>query len=157
MCSVLPSALLALLDKYAVRFIPHENGVHTIDVKFNGSHVVGSPFKVRVGEPGQAGNPALVSAYGAGLEGGTTGKSQMAVFWPCPHCPRDTGTMYLHCGGSYTSLQFVVFQLSSLTKFLNVKAGMLAVRNVAVSFRGLLCLCRLPCACHGPPGRSPTC
>lgn len=44
-----------------------------IDVKFNGSHVVGSPFKVRVGEPGQAGNPALVSAYGAGLEGGTTG------------------------------------------------------------------------------------
>lgn len=60
-------------DKYAVRFIPHENGIHTIDVKFNGSHVVGSPFKVRVGEPGQAGNPALVSAYGAGLEGGSTG------------------------------------------------------------------------------------
>ncbi|XP_054990702.1 filamin-B isoform X2 [Sorex araneus] len=60
-------------DKYAIRFIPHENGVHTIDVKFNGSHVVGSPFKVRVGEPGQAGNPALVSAYGSGLEGGTTG------------------------------------------------------------------------------------
>lgn len=60
-------------DKYAVRFIPHENGIHTIDVKFNGSHVVGSPFKVRVGEPGQAGNPALVSAYGAGLEAGTTG------------------------------------------------------------------------------------
>uniref|UniRef100_A0A8C0X407 Calponin-homology (CH) domain-containing protein n=1 Tax=Castor canadensis TaxID=51338 RepID=A0A8C0X407_CASCN len=62
-------------DKYAVRFIPHENGIHTIDVKFNGSHVVGSPFKVRVGEPGQAGNPALVSAYGSGLEGGTTGNS----------------------------------------------------------------------------------
>lgn len=69
-----------LLDKYAVRFIPHENGIHTIDVKFNGSHVVGSPFKVRVGEPGQAGNPALVSAYGAGLEGGTTGKK------PCFPC-----------------------------------------------------------------------
>lgn len=68
-----PMPFLILLDKYAVRFIPHENGVHTIDVKFNGSHVVGSPFKVRVGEPGQAGNPALVSAYGAGLEGGTTG------------------------------------------------------------------------------------
>lgn len=68
---------LLLLDKYAVRFIPHENGIHTIDVKFNGSHVVGSPFKVRVGEPGQAGNPALVSAYGAGLEGGTTGKKHV--------------------------------------------------------------------------------
>ena len=73
--SALPCALLALLDKYAVRFIPHENGIHTIDVKFNGSHVVGSPFKVRVGDPGQAGNPALVSAYGAGLEGGTTGNT----------------------------------------------------------------------------------
>lgn len=71
--SALPCTLLTFLDKYAVRFIPHENGIHMIDVKFNGSHVVGSPFKVRVGEPGQAGNPALVSAYGAGLEGGTTG------------------------------------------------------------------------------------
>ncbi|KAM7170746.1 filamin-B isoform 1-T2 [Macrochelys suwanniensis] len=60
-------------DKYAVRFIPHENGIHSIDVKFNGSHVVGSPFKVRVGEPGQAGNPALVTACGSGLESGITG------------------------------------------------------------------------------------
>lgn len=64
---------LCVADKYAVRFIPHENGIHSIDVKFNGSHVVGSPFKVRVGEPGQAGNPALVTAYGSGLESGTTG------------------------------------------------------------------------------------
>ncbi|MEE6501811.1 hypothetical protein FKM82_004326 [Ascaphus truei] len=61
-------------DKYAVRFIPRENGTHNIDVKFNGSHVLGSPFKVRVGEPGQEGDPALVKAYGAGLEGGITGK-----------------------------------------------------------------------------------
>ncbi|KAM9327227.1 filamin-B [Gastrophryne carolinensis] len=61
-------------DKYAVRFIPRENGIHTIDVKFNSSHVPGSPFKVRVGEPGQEGDPILVSAYGAGLERGVTGK-----------------------------------------------------------------------------------
>ncbi|XP_035517689.1 filamin-C-like [Morone saxatilis] len=60
-------------DKYAVRFIPRENGVHFIDVKFNGSHIPGSPFQVRVGEPGQTGEPGLVSAYGAGLERGTTG------------------------------------------------------------------------------------
>uniref|UniRef100_A0A8C5WJ73 Filamin B n=1 Tax=Leptobrachium leishanense TaxID=445787 RepID=A0A8C5WJ73_9ANUR len=61
-------------DKYAVRFIPRENGIHSIDVKFNGSHIPGSPFKVRVGELGQEGDPALVTAHGAGLERGTTGK-----------------------------------------------------------------------------------
>ncbi|XP_047439837.1 filamin-B isoform X1 [Mugil cephalus] len=60
-------------DKYAIRFIPRENGIHTIDVKFNGSHIPGSPFEVRVGEPGQTGEPGLVSAYGSGLERGTTG------------------------------------------------------------------------------------
>ncbi|KAM3621534.1 uncharacterized protein V6R79_012576 [Siganus canaliculatus] len=60
-------------DKFAIRFIPRENGVHTIDVKFQGSHIPGSPFKVRVGEPGQTGDPGLVSASGAGLEKGTTG------------------------------------------------------------------------------------
>lgn len=64
-------------DKYAVRFIPRENGIHTIDVKFNGSHVPGSPFKVRVGEPGQEGDPALVTAYGAGLERGITGRQML--------------------------------------------------------------------------------
>ncbi|XP_074499247.1 filamin-A isoform X3 [Sebastes fasciatus] len=60
-------------DKYAVRFIPRENGLYLIDVKFNGSHIPGSPFKIRVGETGAAGDPGMVSAYGAGLEGGTTG------------------------------------------------------------------------------------
>lgn len=85
---------LLLLDKYAVRFIPHENGIHTIDVKFNGSHVVGSPFKVRVGEPGQAGNPALVSAYGAGLEVGTTGKKRC---FPCsPYTQLCLGKLSRH-------------------------------------------------------------
>ncbi|XP_035238872.1 LOW QUALITY PROTEIN: filamin-A-like [Anguilla anguilla] len=60
-------------DKHSVRFLPRENGVHAVDVKFNGSHVPGSPFKIRVGDASQAGDPGLVSAYGAGLEGGTTG------------------------------------------------------------------------------------
>uniref|UniRef100_A0A6I8RYT2 Filamin A n=1 Tax=Xenopus tropicalis TaxID=8364 RepID=A0A6I8RYT2_XENTR len=62
-------------DKYAVRFIPRENGLYIVDVKFNGSHIPGSPFKIRVGEPGQAGDPGMVSAYGPGLEGGTTGSA----------------------------------------------------------------------------------
>ncbi|XP_072296018.1 filamin-B isoform X2 [Eucyclogobius newberryi] len=60
-------------DKYVIRFIPRENGVHSIDVKFNGAHIPGSPFQVRVGEPGQTGEAGLVTAYGAGLERGTTG------------------------------------------------------------------------------------
>ncbi|XP_064175353.1 filamin-C-like isoform X3 [Anguilla rostrata] len=60
-------------DKPTIRFIPRENGVHSIDVKFSGSHIPGSPFKIRVGEPGQVGDPGMVSAFGPGLEGGTTG------------------------------------------------------------------------------------
>ncbi|XP_060545301.1 filamin-C isoform X3 [Pantherophis guttatus] len=66
-------------DKYAIRFIPHENGVHSIDVRFNGRHVPGSPFNIRVGEQSQAGDPGLVTAYGPGLEGGTTGVSSEFV------------------------------------------------------------------------------
>lgn len=66
------------VDKYAVRFIPRENGLYLIDVKFNGSHIPGSPFKIRVGETGQAGDPGMVSAYGAGLEGGSTGEAEAA-------------------------------------------------------------------------------
>ncbi|XP_051967093.1 filamin-B-like isoform X2 [Xyrauchen texanus] len=60
-------------DKYAIRFIPRENGVHIIDVKFNRTHIPSSPFQVRVGEPGQSGDAGLVTAYGPGLERGTTG------------------------------------------------------------------------------------
>ncbi|XP_078797755.1 filamin-C isoform X9 [Oryzias latipes] len=60
-------------DEHAIRFVPRENGVHSIDVCFNGCHIPDSPFKIRVGEPGQVGDPGLVSAYGTGLEGGTTG------------------------------------------------------------------------------------
>lgn len=60
-------------DKNAISFIPRENGVHSIDVKFNGSHIPGSPFNVRVGEPDQAADPGRVSAFGPGLQGGSTG------------------------------------------------------------------------------------
>ena len=80
-------------DKHTIRFIPHENGVHSIDVKFNGAHIPGSPFKIRVGEQSQAGDPGLVSAYGPGLEGGTTGEclglGRMGEYWGAlfPYCP----------------------------------------------------------------------
>lgn len=68
-------------DQHAIRFIPKENGVHSIDVRFNGSHVPGSPFKIRVGEPGQVGDPGMVSAFGPGLEGGTTGMQKINAFY----------------------------------------------------------------------------
>lgn len=83
------SVLLRSSDKYAVRFIPRENGVYLIDVKFNGTHIPGSPFKIRVGEPGHGGDPGLVSAYGAGLEGGVTGRSVnvASTVWTPPPGP----------------------------------------------------------------------
>lgn len=93
------SLVLCPTDKHAIRFIPHENGVHSIDVKFNGAHIPGSPFKIRVGEQSQAGDPGLVSAYGPGLEGGTTGEclglGKRARYWGTRllvlYCPDPEG------------------------------------------------------------------
>ncbi|XP_051932354.1 filamin-B isoform X2 [Hippocampus zosterae] len=59
-------------DKYSIRFIPREQGLHTVDVKFGPQGRVTS-FSVMVGSPEQAGQAGLVSAYGDGLERGTTG------------------------------------------------------------------------------------
>ncbi|XP_067292165.1 filamin-C isoform X1 [Pseudorasbora parva] len=70
-------------DKTAIRFIPRENGVHSIDVKFNGSHIPGSPFRVRVGEAESVGDPGMVSAFGPGLEGGRTGVPSEFVVNTC--------------------------------------------------------------------------
>lgn len=85
LCLFDPFPPVSLSDKYAVRFIPRENGLYLIDVKFNGSHIPGSPFKIRVGETGQAGDPGMVSAYGAGLEGGSTGELHApALLLGCP-------------------------------------------------------------------------
>lgn len=69
----LTSLLVLSSDKNAIRFIPRENGIHSIDVKFNGCHIPGSPFNVRVGDPGLIGDPGMVTAHGPGLQGGTTG------------------------------------------------------------------------------------
>ncbi|XP_068163366.1 filamin-C-like isoform X6 [Antennarius striatus] len=70
-------------DQHVIRFVPRENGVHSIDVRFNGGHVPGSPFKIRVGELGQVGDPGMVSASGPGLEGGTTGLASEFVVNTC--------------------------------------------------------------------------
>lgn len=64
--------MLHVSDRYAVRFIPRENGVHYIHVRLNGNHIPGSPFKVLVGQ--QDADPSRVRAYGDGLSRGVTGK-----------------------------------------------------------------------------------
>uniref|UniRef100_A0A4W6F0Q2 Filamin C n=1 Tax=Lates calcarifer TaxID=8187 RepID=A0A4W6F0Q2_LATCA len=83
-------------DKSAIRFIPRENGVHSIDVKFNGCHIPGSPFKVRVGDPGLIGDPGMVTAHGAGLQGGTTGVPSEFVV---KTCNAGSGTLSVNIDG----------------------------------------------------------
>jgi len=58
-------------DRYAVRFVPRENGVHFIHVRLNGNHIPGSPFRLFVGK--QDADASLVRAYGDGLSHGMTG------------------------------------------------------------------------------------
>lgn len=74
--STINTSLPFSADKNAIRFIPRENGVHSIDVKFNGCHIPGSPFNVRVGDPGLIGDPGMVTAHGPGLQGGITGTTE---------------------------------------------------------------------------------
>jgi len=56
---------------YAIRFVPNEFGDHLVNVRFDGVHIPGSPFKIRVG--GAEGHPERVKAYGPGLESGRAG------------------------------------------------------------------------------------
>nr|CAD7198034.1 unnamed protein product [Timema douglasi] len=52
-------------DTYSVRFMPRENGIHNIHVKFNGVHIPGSPYRIKVGK--EDADPAAVHATGNGL------------------------------------------------------------------------------------------
>lgn len=57
---------------YSVRFIPHEMGAHTVNVKYRGQHVPGSPFQFTVGPLGEGG-AHKVRAGGTGLDRGVAG------------------------------------------------------------------------------------
>lgn len=57
---------------FAIRFTPREFGDHLVNVRFDGSHIPGSPFKIRVG--GAEGHPEKVKAYGSGLSSGRVGE-----------------------------------------------------------------------------------
>ena len=60
------------VDHCTVRFVPHENGVHQVFVRQNGVPIVGSPFRIMVGDVDA--DPSLVRVYGEGLSKGQTGK-----------------------------------------------------------------------------------
>lgn len=62
---------------YALRFVPRENGVHFVDIKLNDHHIPDSPFAVLVGST--AADPAMVCAYGDGLEHGKTSKFVLCI------------------------------------------------------------------------------
>lgn len=52
-------------DTSALRFIPRENGIHAIHIRFNGIHIPNSPFRLRIGVDDV--DPGAVRAYGPGL------------------------------------------------------------------------------------------
>ncbi|XP_044741492.1 filamin-A isoform X3 [Chrysoperla carnea] len=58
-------------DQYSIRFMPRENGIHKIHVKFNGVHIPGSPFGIKVGK--DSADPAAVHTHGPGLKDIKTG------------------------------------------------------------------------------------
>lgn len=81
-------------DEYAMRFMPRENGVYYVYIKFNEAHIPGSPFPMLVGKLGA--DPALVFAKGDGLEKGEVGKaSKFAV----STTNAGTGTLAVHIEG----------------------------------------------------------
>lgn len=59
-------------DLYSCRFIPKENGVYYVHIRFNNVHIPGSPFPMLVGKLGA--DPALVLVSGKGLERGVAGQ-----------------------------------------------------------------------------------
>lgn len=68
-------------DIYSVRFVPRDNGIHYIHVKFNGVHIPGSPFALRVGK--EDSDPAAVHATGNGLVGCKTGQKTDFIIDTC--------------------------------------------------------------------------
>lgn len=60
-------------DTYCVSFVPTEMGVHSVNVRYRGVHVPGSPFQFTVGPLGEGG-AAKVRAGGPGLEGAQAGE-----------------------------------------------------------------------------------
>lgn len=80
-------------DRYAVRFVPRENGVHFIHVRLNGNHIPGSPFRLFVGK--QDADASLVRAYGDGLSHGQTGKDHPNIVFDSSHAVSTHGCDFI--------------------------------------------------------------
>ncbi|XP_053618849.1 filamin-A isoform X1 [Plodia interpunctella] len=68
-------------DQYSIRFMPRENGVHNINVKFNGVHIPASPLRIKVGKDDA--DPAAVHAHGPGLGQVKTGAKTDLIIDTC--------------------------------------------------------------------------
>ncbi|XP_077288886.1 filamin A protein cher isoform X3 [Arctopsyche grandis] len=68
-------------EQYSVRFMPRENGIHNIHVKFNGVHIPASPLRVKVGKDDA--DPAAVHAQGNGLAQVKTGVKTDLIIDTC--------------------------------------------------------------------------
>ncbi|XP_014206619.1 filamin-A [Copidosoma floridanum] len=68
-------------EEYSVRFMPRENGIHNIHIKFNGVHINGSPFRVKVGKVDA--DPAAIHAHGNGLKEVKSGQKTDFVINTC--------------------------------------------------------------------------
>ncbi|XP_012143524.2 filamin-B-like [Megachile rotundata] len=58
-----------------------ENGIHNIHVKFNGVHITGSPFRIKVGKVDA--DPAAINAYGNSLKEIKTGQKTDFIIDTC--------------------------------------------------------------------------
>lgn len=61
--------------------MPRENGIHNIHCKFNGVHIPGSPFRIKVGK--EDADPAAVQAAGNGLKEIKTGSKTDFIVDTC--------------------------------------------------------------------------
>lgn len=68
-------------DLYSVRFVPKEMGIHYVHIKFNGIHIPGSPFRLRIGK--DEADPAAVSVAGKGLESCVSGQKTDFIVDTC--------------------------------------------------------------------------
>uniref|UniRef100_A0ABD2W3Y9 Calponin-homology (CH) domain-containing protein n=1 Tax=Trichogramma kaykai TaxID=54128 RepID=A0ABD2W3Y9_9HYME len=68
-------------EEYSVRFMARENGIHNIHLKFNGVHINGSPYRVKVGTVDA--DPAAIHVHGNGLSTVKTGQKTDFIIDTC--------------------------------------------------------------------------